>query len=146
VRRLDVTIERAVDQRLRASTVTFSLEGVVIDRSALIGGEIEVRSAERGLVILEITEEDLSEAVGIQIELEPGQATATVAGVSVTVALEATEGQLTIGGGEVAVTVPLPLRFLPCVPEVEIETGRVLASCVFEPVPEEILRAVDPAP
>ncbi len=103
---------------------------------------VAVTDIDHGRVTAEVTQAALSQRLGVDVRLEAGRASVTVAGRRISASLEVRDGQLVIGGLGLdlpALDVVAPL--LPCIANAEIVPGRVLMTCDFTEVPEELRSA-----
>ena len=133
----DVTVEE-----LTMARVALDLHGVTLDRDRLLSDQKVVLSElDRGTATAEVTAEQLSERLGVNVTLEPGRARVRVAGQTVSAAASVTDNtlRLSVAGLSVpALRIPrLPL--LPCVADAEILAGRVRLTCSVDQVPAELV-------
>ena len=133
----DITVER-----LTFARVAVDLEEVTFDRDRLLSERRVVLSdLERGRATAEVTQEDLSERLGVPVTLEAGRARVRVAGQTVTAAASVTDNtlRLSVAGLSVpALRIPrLPL--LPCVADAEILPGLIRLTCSVDEVPPELV-------
>lgn len=133
----EVTAERVTFDR-----VTLDLEDVTFDRSSLLSDRtVVLESLGRGTAVAELTQDRLSELLGVPVTLEAGRARARVAGQSVTATASVTDNtlRLTVAGLTVpALRIPR-LSLLPCVADAEILPGRVRLSCEVDELPAELV-------
>lgn len=120
VNRLTVTLDRVARQTITFAEVRFEFSGLVVDRSAMLGGNPRVREIDRGSVTATI---DAGALGGI----------ASLTGVEVRVI-----GR-TLHAGEVAVAIEREL--VPCPPQARVEGDRVVLTCEIDEVPETLLDA-----
>jgi hypothetical protein len=133
----DVTVEG-----LTLARVAVDLRGVRIDRDRLVSEQKVVLSdLESGTATAEVTAEQLSERLGVDVTLEAGRARVRVAGQSVTATASVSDNvlRLVVSGVNVpALRIPrLPL--LPCVADAEILPGRIRLTCSVDEVPAELV-------
>jgi hypothetical protein len=128
---------------LRVASISVDLDDVRLDRDALLSERVvDLESVGRGTATAEITQGDLSEALGIPVVLSPGSVGVRIAGRTVSVSAAVRDGTLVLSG----VSVPLPrlaipgLPLLPCTPSAEALDGRLELSCRVDEVPPELLR------
>lgn len=62
---LRITIDEIVGQQLPVAAVRFELEGVTLDRDALLSGEVRVRDIDRGRVTA-VLDPNVADALGVQ--------------------------------------------------------------------------------
>lgn len=129
---------------LDLEVVSVDLDGVTLDRRLLWDDQrVAVTDIDHGRVRAEVTQAALSERLGVDVRLEAGRASVTVAGRRITAELAVRDGRLVVGGAGLslpALDVVAPL--LPCIADAEIVPGRVLLTCDFTEVPEELRQAV----
>lgn len=130
---------------LDLDVVAVDLDGVTLDRTLLWDDQrVAVTDIDHGRVRAEVTQAALSQRLGVDVRLESGRASVTVAGRRITAELSVRDGRLIVGGAGLslpALDVVAPL--LPCIADAEIVPGRVLLTCDFTEVPEELRAAVD---
>jgi hypothetical protein len=140
VSELTITLEDVAGQAIHFSRVAMTVEGVTIDRSALLSGEVEIRDIDHGRITAVISEQALGDALGHAVSLQPGRAAVEAAGTTVEVDLTVRRGEIAIGGEGIALEIALPAEYVPCDPDAEIEDGRVVLTCDIEEIPEEFVR------
>lgn len=134
IRRLTVTLDQVFGQELPAEA-SFGLEGIYLDRQALLEGRVQVRDVDRGTLSVEVTEQTLSNALGVPVDIRPDAVVLSPAGASVEADLATRAGNVVISAAGVGgLEVPLP-DDLPCEPVLEQEEGLVRLSCGFEGLP-----------
>lgn len=139
VRQLDVRLDEVARQQLTLATVRLTLEGIRLDRGGLLGGQVQVKSIDRGEVTAEISQSALAEALGVPARLEPGG-----------IVLDAVSGDLAGELGALVVSglpgaassLPLPEDLIPCAPTVEVNGETLVLRCTFDEVPEALVRVV----
>jgi hypothetical protein len=129
VERLTVTLDELDGQEVTIATVALSLDGIHVDRDAMLGGQVEITDIDTGTVLVEVAEDDLSDALGIPVDLDPEMVGLAERALEVTAA----------GGG--AVRVPVPHELLPCDPDMEVAGDLVRLTCVIDEVPGVLARA-----
>lgn len=136
-----------VRREIRFDVIELELEGIDIDRRALVDSSFEIDSIDSGVITAELTEEALSEVVGVPVELLPDRARATVAGQQIEVSVVVRGDTLVVdGGGRSLASVPLPTDDLfPCALEGRLLSGRARLTCTVTDVPPVLLRAVNRA-
>lgn len=141
IRRLTLTLDDVFGQQLPADA-SFDLEGIHLNRQALLEGTVEVRDVDRGTVSVEVTEQTLSDALGVPVDIRPDAVVLNPAGVSVEADLAVEAGNVVISAAGVGgLDVPLPEN-LPCEPVLEQEEGVVRLSCGFEGLPAILAQAI----
>ena len=133
----DVTVEG-----LTLARVAVDLRGVEIDRDRLFSEQkVVLTDLGSGTATAEVTAEQLSERLGVDVTLEQGRARVRVAGQTVTATASVSDNvlRLAVSGLSVpALRIPrLPL--LPCVADAEILPGRIRLWCSVDEVPAELV-------
>jgi len=141
----DVMVEGVTFARvaLDLAEVTFDRDMLVTERTVVLEG------LGRGRATAEVTQEELSDRLGVAVTLEEGRARVRVAGQTVTANATVTENTLRLSVAGVSVPgLRIPrLPLLPCVADAVILRGRVRLSCSVDEVPPELLgRPLDELP
>ena len=140
VEKLTVDLAGVERQLLEFALIRVEADGIRLNRSALTGGEVQVRSIDRGTITAEITAGAISDVLGVPVRLTPGRATATVAGAEVTAEVTVAAGVLRLAAGSVSASVTLPRDDLfPCDLSGQVLTGRALLRCTITDVPPVLL-------
>jgi hypothetical protein len=123
--------------------VQVELNGVHLDRNQLFRHrKVRITSLARGTATAELSDSELSRALGVRISSHSGQLTVTTGAVTAPGRVEARAGVLTITAGRVPL---LRLRvpnapLLSCPPEsATIVDGGVRVSCTITRIPPELL-------
>lgn len=141
IRRLTLTLQDVFGQQLPADA-SFELEGIHLNRQALLEGTVEVRDVDRGSVSVEVTEQTLSDALGVPVDIRPEAVVLNPAGASVEADLATQAGNVVVSAAGVGgLQVPLPEN-LPCEPVLDQEEGLVRLSCAFEGLPAILAAAI----
>lgn len=129
---------------LDLDVVAVDLDGVTLDKRLLWDDQrVAVTDIDRGRVRVEVTQAALSERLGVDVRLEAGRASVTIGGERVTAELAVRDGQLVVGGaGDSLPALDLVAPLVPCIANAAIAPGRVLLTCDFTEVPEELRAAV----
>lgn len=129
--------------RVTFDVVSVDLDDVRVDRDVLVSDrQIELENIGRGTASAEVTQSELSDALGVPVVLTPGRAGVRVGGATVSASVAVRNGSLVFSG----VRVPLPplrvpqLPLLRCNPSAEVLDGLVRLSCRVDAVPQELLR------
>lgn len=129
-------------ERLTFARVSLDLEDVTFDRTSLFSErKVVLEALRRGTAVAEMTQDRLSELLGVAVTLEPGRARVRVAGQLVTATASVIDNtlRLTVAGLSVpALRVPRT-SLLPCVGQAEILAGRLRLSCQVDALPPELL-------
>lgn len=131
VPRLSVTIDEVVGQQLPVAAVRFELDGVTLDRDALLGGDVRVRDIDRGRVTAVLDPNALTDALGVPVRIEDGALVVEIAGTEQRLPLGSEGGALPAGLADL----PLP-DIVPCAPDETATSGdRIELSCTFDVPP-----------
>jgi hypothetical protein len=132
-----VTVESVTFAR-----VAIDLDGVTLDRDRLLSErKFVLTDLRRGTAEAEVTQEELSEQLGVPVTLEAGQARVRVAGQTVTATASVSDNtlRLSVSGFSVP-TLRIPqLPLVPCVADAVILPGRVRLTCSVDRVPPELV-------
>ncbi len=117
--------------------VDVAVHGVRINRHLFLQKrQLEIVAIDIGTVSADMTEADFARLVGVPVTLGNGTARVTVAGVSVAGRVSITNGRLILAASGLPVSVPIPtLPVLPCLADVKIVPGHLVASCTFHQIP-----------
>ena len=142
ISRMRVSAAQITVEGLTFARVSVDLHDVTLDRDRLLSGrEIVLESLSSGTAVAEVTQDELSERLGVAVDLEAGRARVRVAGQTVTATASVSNNtlRLSVSGLSIpALRIPrLPL--VPCVADAEILPGRVRLSCSVDQVPAELL-------
>jgi hypothetical protein len=133
----DLTVEG-----LTVARVSLDLQDVTFDRSRLLSDrKVVLQSLGRGTAEAEVTQEQLSQRLGVPVTLTPGRVQVRVAGQLVTAKAGVSQNQLrvTVTGLSVpALKIPaLPL--VPCVADAVVLAGRIRLTCSVDQIPPELV-------
>lgn len=142
VARIRITTAEVTAEGLTFARVSLDLADVTFDRGRLLSVRaVVLKSLGRGTAVAEVTQERLSEVLGVPVTLSPGRVQVRVAGQPVTAKASVSDNTLrvTVAGLSVpALRIPR-LSLLPCVADAEIVAGRVRLSCQVDQLPAELL-------
>jgi hypothetical protein len=147
VSRIRVSAADVAVEGVTFARVAVDLRDVTFDRDLLMSDrKVVLASLSRGTAVAEVTQDELSERLGVPVTLEAGRARVEVAGQTVTATASVSDNtlRLSVSGLSVpALRIPkLPL--VPCVAAAEIIPGRVRLSCSVDAIPPELVgRALD---
>lgn len=136
ISRMTVTLEELKGQRI-PFTMRLVLDGITLDRQALLRGQTQLRDLDGGGVTVGLTEQAISPAMNITTDISPD-------GIVLGPASVVLEADLTTQGRTVVISsasfenleVSLPETLLPCAePETELNDGAVRLFCELEAVP-----------
>jgi hypothetical protein len=142
VAEVDAGVRDLTVEGLRFASIAVKLHGVELDKSRLLDQRrVVLQRIDRGEVRAEVTQEAITDLVGIPVSLEQGRASVQFGGRQIGADLAVREGRLILGASGVSLpALPLPtVPLLPCVANAEIAPGRVLLTCQFTEVPQELL-------
>jgi len=129
----DITVERLTFARvaLDIHEVTFERERLLSERKVVLS------SLKRGTAVAEVTQDELSERLGVGVTLEAGRARVRVAGQTVTATASVSDNTLRLSVAGLSVpSLRIPqLPLVPCVADAEILPGRVRLTCSIDEVP-----------
>ncbi len=137
IRRMTLTLEQLVRQRVSFASVRLHVEGLELDRDELLRSRVvELREIDSGLLMAELTAEDLSDLAGVPLEMRPGRVSLKVAGTALVAQPEIRGRTLRLTGRRIpALSLALPEEFASCTPDIEVQLGRMLLSCRIQKVP-----------
>ena len=142
VARVRVSATEVTAERITFSRVVLDLEDVTFDRSNLLSDRtVVLESLGRGTAVAEVTQDRISDLLGVNVSLEPGRAQVRVAGRMVTANASVDDNtlRLTVAGLAVpALRIPR-LSLLPCVADAEILAGVVRLTCEVDQLPAELV-------
>jgi DUF2993 family protein len=124
--------------------VVVTVTGVRIDRHLLTEHrQLEIVSIGTGTVTADMTQATFDTLVGAPVVLGAGRAKVTVEGVSVTAQVSVVNGQLQLNAAGLPVSVPIPaIPVLPCLAQVTVVPGHLVASCTFHTIPAALKTAL----
>jgi hypothetical protein len=142
VSRITVAATEVTVEGLTFARVAVDLHGVTLDTDRLLSErKIVLESLDRGTAVAEVTQDQLSERLGVPVTLEAGQVRVRVAGqtVGATASVSDNTLRLAVAGFSVpSLRIPrLPL--VPCVADAQILAGRIRLTCEVDQVPPELL-------
>lgn len=142
VARIQVATADVTVDRLTFARVSVDLQDVTLDRSRLFDERtVVLESLGRGTATAEVTQDRLSEALGVPVTLEAGRVRVRVAGAQVTANASVSDNTLrvTVAGLSVpALKIP-KLALLPCVADAVVLPGRIRLTCSVDQVPPELV-------
>lgn len=142
VSRIRVSAAEVTVEGLTFARVAVDLHDVTFDRDLLVSErQVVLESLARGTAVAEVTQEQLSERLGVTVTLEAGRARVRVAGQAVTANASVSDNtlRLTVSGLSVP-TLRIPrLPLVPCVANAEILPGRIRLTCTVTEVPAELV-------
>lgn len=142
VSRVSVSTTEVTVEGLTFARVAVDLHNVTFDRSTLLSErKVVLESLDRGVAVAEVTQDQLSERLGVPVTLEAGRARVRVAGQTVTAVASVSDNTLRLAvPGQAVPPLRIPrLPLVPCVADVEILPGRIRLTCEVDQVPPELL-------
>lgn len=142
VSRITVAAADLTVEDLTLARVALDLRDVTLDRDRLVSEQtIVLEDLGRGTAEAVVTQEQLSDRLGVAVTLDDGQAQVRVAGQTLTARASVSENTLRV---EVAGYDLPPLRIprlslLPCVADAEILPGRIRLTCTVDEIPPELV-------
>lgn len=137
INRMTVTLEELSGYDVPV-TARFALDGVRLDRPALLTGQAQLRGVEGGGVAAELTRRAISQGMKINVDIDSD-------GIVLGPTTVVFDAELTTQGRTIAIShdsfedveVSLPASLLPCAdPEMELEDDRaVILSCELKSLP-----------
>lgn len=133
--RVGLTLEDVGGLQVEFATVRFGLRDVVLDRAALLDGDVRVRGVGAGEVTATIDTAALADTLGVPVRIESGQL--VVGSAEVPVPIDVVGDALALPGADVPAIDLVDDTFFPCAapPTAELAEGRVVLTCVVETVP-----------
>ncbi|MGI8807010.1 MAG: hypothetical protein ACR2KK_04060 [Acidimicrobiales bacterium] len=129
----DITVEGVTFAR-----VALDLHEVTFDRERLMSErKVVLSDLDRGTAVAEVTQDQLSERLGVPVTLEAGRARVRVAGQTVSATASVTNNTLRLSvSGLTVPSLRIPkLPLVPCVADAEILPGRIRLTCSVDEVP-----------
>jgi hypothetical protein len=142
ISRIRISTAEVTAERLTFARVSLDLQDVTFDRSSLLSQrKVVLKSLGHGTAEAELTQQRLSDVLGVPVTLDAGRVRVRVAGALVSADASVSDNTLRL---KVAgITVPalrIPkLSLLPCVADAVILPGRVRLSCQVDQLPAELL-------
>lgn len=142
VSHIRITAAEVTAERLTFAVVSLDLDDVTFDRGRLMSERtVVLKSLGRGTAVADVTQERLSEVLGVAVTLEAGRVRVRVGNQSVTARASVSDNTLrvTVAGLSVP-TLPIPrLGLLPCAADVEVLAGRIRLTCRVDQLPAELV-------
>ncbi len=142
VREVTVRLEDVVSNGVPLTEVTLSAEDVRVDRTDAVQGDLRITRLGRADLVVEISEDDISEVFGVEVDLEIDRLTLSIDGTPSPLSAPIVEdGDLILEGELGRLTLPLPG---PGVPPLRSRSGRARrsprAAVHVRPSPERLRR------
>jgi len=132
------------DERLDIAELSITGDGITFDRNDLLQGTVRVRDVEQATATLTLSQEAVSQAIGVTVVFGPGTIGAQTAAGTVSTTATVVDGVLTFeapGVGTLSLDLPLE-GYLPCPPTAEAQQGQVLLTCTADALPPIVLDAL----
>lgn len=132
------------DERLDVRELSITGDGIRFDRNELFGGTVRVRDVDSATASLTLTQEAVSDAVGVPVVFGPGSIGVETPAGTVTTTARVVDGVLSFEApGVGTLTLDLPLQeYLPCPPSAEAQQGVVVLTCTADELPPVVLEAL----
>lgn len=135
VQELQVSMSEVLRERLTFTDVRVVLEGIELDRGALMQQDAELRDIARGTVVARLDYGRLSDVFGAAEQLGFGDFSAEVRGRSVVV----------LRNGREVFDAALPGDLFPCDPTTELTGEAIELRCTFTDIPDWLVAAANRA-
>lgn len=148
VSEIDFSVSGIEAGGLNLSTVDLELSGVELDRDLLLKERrAELVGISQGVVAVELTAAQLSDAIRLPVRVAAGQVSVSVAGRYVEATLTGSVSSIIVTvGGRAPLVVPVPRADLvPCLADVTVLSGRIRASCAIDKIPPALFTAANAA-
>ena len=137
VREVTVRLEDVVSNGVPLTEVTLTGVDVRVDRTDAVRGDLRITDLGRADIMVEISEEDISEVFGVDVDLEIDRLTLSIDGTPSPLSAPIVEDRDLILEGELGrLTLPLPgEEFLPCDPAPVVLDDRLVLLCSSDRLP-----------
>ncbi len=137
VRAVTVRLEDVVSNGVPLTEVTLIGVDVRVDRTDAVRGDLRITDLGRADIMVEISEEDISEVFGVDVDLEIDRLTLSIDGTPSPLSAPIVEDRDLILEGELGrLTLPLPgQEFLPCEPAPVVLDDRLVLLCTSDRLP-----------
>jgi len=132
-----VRLEDVVSNGVPLTEVTLTGEDVRVDRTDAVQGDLRITRLGRADIMVEISEDDISEVFGVDVDLEIDRLTLSIDGQPSALSAPIVEDRDLILEGELGrLTLPLPgQEFLPCDPAPVVLDDRLVLLCTSDRLP-----------
>jgi hypothetical protein len=140
-----IDLHEITDERLDIRELSITGDGITFDRNELLQGTVRVRDVESATATLTLTQEAVSEALGVTVLFAPGTISVQTSAGTVQATASVVDGVLTFeapGVGTLSLDLPVQ-SYLPCPPSAEAQQGQVELSCTADDLPPIVLDALD---
>jgi hypothetical protein len=146
VPKVTVKVKNLAGPPINLAEVDLAVRGVLINRHDLWNKRrVELEAIDKGVVGVDVTQDALSDVLGMPVKISGGQVRFTLAGQTVTATPSITKDNrlmLTPVGGGPARSVGLgQAKIVPCAGSVTVLDGKVRVSCTFTHIPDAMVRA-----
>lgn len=137
VREVTVRLEDVVSNGVPLTEVTLTGEDVRVDRTDAVQGDLRITRLGRADIMVEISEDDISEVFGVEVDLEIDRLTLSIDGTPSPLSAPVVENRDLVLEGELGrLTLPLPgQEFLPCDPAPVVLDDRLALLCTSDRLP-----------
>ena len=137
VREVTVRLEDVVSNGVPLTEVTLTGVDVRVDRTDAVQGDLRITDLGRADIMVEISEEDISEVFGVDVDLEIDRLTMSIDGTPSPLSAPIVEDRDLVLEGELGrLTLPLPgEEFLPCEPAPVVLDDRLVLLCSSDRLP-----------
>ena len=142
VSRIRVATGGVTVEGLTFARLAVDLDDVTLDRDRLVSErKLVLTNLRRGTAEAEVTQDELSQRLGVPVTLEAGRARVRVGGQMVTATASVKDNTLRLAVAGLSVpSLHIPkLPLVPCVADARIEPGRVVLTCTVDQVPPELV-------
>ena len=142
VSRIEVAALGVTVESLTFARLAVDLDDVTLDRDRLLSErKVVLTDLRRGTAEAEVTQEELSDRLGVPVTLEGGRARVRVGGQTVTATASVSNNTLRLSVSGVSVPgLRIPkLPLVPCVADAVILPGRVRLTCSVDQIPPELV-------
>lgn len=122
---------------LRAASLSIRLDGVGLDRGALLDGRVRIDGIEAGELEIVVPPFELARLLDREVRFELGRLLVTLTpNTEVAASVSATAHGLVVSAGSLApVAVDLESARIPCAPSTAIKRGNLVLRCTFRGLP-----------
>lgn len=137
VREVTVRLEDVVSNGVPLTEVTLTGVDVGVDRTDALQGDLRITRLGRADIMVEISEDDISDVFGVDVDLEIDQLTLSIDGKPSPLSAPIVDDRELILEGELGrLTLPLPgEEFLPCEPAPVVLDDRLVLLCSSDRLP-----------
>jgi len=145
VEQLEVSMRSLESAGVRVDEAKLTIEGLVLDRDALIDDrEIKLVAIEQATIDAWVSAEDLSRVAKLPVKIEDGEVSVTYRGKEYKgTAKVSKHAVLLLVDGVPPILSPLPSTdLLPCEPDLDIDGDRIHVACTVDEVPPALAKVL----